>query len=874
MKNLRNKKLVLIDGHSQAYRSFYALPSLTNSKGQPTNAVYGFLTTIFKIIKEQEPDYLAVSFDLAGPTFRKKKFEAYKAHRKPMPDELVSQIPLLRKCLQAMGIPIFEKEGFEADDCMATLAKKAESEGLEVLIATGDKDILQLVDEKIKVLRVHKSELSIYDKDKVKEQYGVGPEGIADLLGLMGDASDNIPGVKGVGEKTAAGLMEQFGSLDKIYGHLDKVKSDKMRENLQAQEESARMSRDLARLDLAVPLEIKWDDCKVGAYNTPEFYNFLKEMEFKRLLSEFTPPAPATPEGMAMASSVFETFTQAKEIQALVKEMKKQKALSLALLQGEGHPLEAPLLGLTFCFGPQSTYFIPAGPVLEKTLPDLKTILEDEAICKVGHNLKSKQLGLFSLGVVLKGLCFDTMLAGHLLDEQQAPGRELGGLTLAYLSEVLEKSEPSPQSAATEALSVWKLVPLMKEKLKDKRLEELYLTLEMPLLKVLARMEQRGVAVDRMVLKKISIELERELERLTGEIYGLAGETFNINSTQQLAKILFEKLKLPTVRKTKTGYSTDVEVLEELSDKHPLPAKLLDYRQYNKLKNTYVDALPELVLKSTGRIHPVFHQNGTATGRLSCSDPNLQNIPIRTDWGVKIREAFVAGKKDQTLLSADYSQIELRVLAHLSQDQGLMEAFQKGVDIHTQTGQRIFGVKEVSKDMRRKAKVVNFGVIYGMSPFGLAKELEIPVGQAQDYIEGYFRTYPRVREYFNGVILQAQKSGYVSTQGGRKRYLPDLLSQNKNKRDLAERMAFNTPIQGTAAELIKKAMLDIEAKTDKDKLPLSMILQVHDELVFEVPKTQAEEMAKVVKSIMEKAMPLSVPVEVEVKSGANWRLAH
>ncbi|MDD4878875.1 MAG: DNA polymerase I [Candidatus Omnitrophica bacterium] len=879
-------RLFLIDGNSFCYRAFYAIRSLTNSKGQPTNAIYGFITMIRKLIEDEKPGYLAIAFDLKGPTFRHKKFEEYKIHRKPMPDELVDQMPLIKEVVRGYNIPLFEMQGYEADDVLATLAVKAADKGYEVYIVTGDKDMLQLVGPRIKVYNVHKEGL-IYDKDKVKERYGVPPEGIADLIALMGDSSDNIPGVTGIGEVTAKKLMEDFGSLDKVLSAGDKIKSESLRKKLTEYRDQAILSKELATVDRDVPVKIDFDELKLKEPDNARLYDLFSELEFKRLLKDLSAPGK-------QLSGKYHLVEGEGALDGLVKGLAGQKKFALDFETTGTDPLSCEPVGISFCWEEGAAYYVPIGDVKggfdkEVLFGKLKPILEDKKKLKIGQNIKYEQLLLAVNGVNMEGPVFDTMVASYLLNPSKL-NHNLEDITLEYLN--LKKTpitdligvgkkkitmkeveiEKIKDYCCQDSDAAFRLKDVLEGQLEEKNLGKLFHEVEMPLLGCLAAMELTGVAIDVDYLAKMSKEMEKRLEKTTAEIYEIAGTEFNINSPKQLSEILFVKMKLPVVKKTKTGHSTDVEVLEALSAVHALPALLLKYREVSKLKSTYVDALPQLVNPRTGRVHTSFNQTVTATGRLSSSDPNFQNIPIKTEMGKQIRRAFVAGEKGWVILSADYSQIELRILAHFSQDKELLDAFDNGRDIHTHTASLIFGVREgeVTPEMRSIAKTVNFGIIYGMSPFGLSRELKIEVSKAKEFIDAYFEKYGRVKTFLEDLVDEARENGYVTTILNRRRYLPEINSQNNSVRQFAERAAINAPIQGSAADLIKIAMINIHNVLKEKKLDSKMILQVHDELVFEVPGDEVEETKKIVKTRMEEVVKLTVPVKVQVKAGKNW----
>nr|MBU1327932.1 DNA polymerase I [Candidatus Omnitrophota bacterium] len=886
----KKEKLFLIDGNSYCYRAFYAIKELRNSKGKPTNAVYGFILMLKKLLEKEKPAYLAVAFDLKGPTFRHEQFEDYKAHRKPMPDDLVSQMGLIKETVSGYNIPIFEKQGFEADDILATIAKKISQQGIDVYIVTGDKDMLQIVDKNIKVYSAHKDDL-IYDNEMVRERFsGLGPENITDFIALSGDATDNIPGVRGIGEKTAIELIKEFGSLDNIYKNLDKIKSEPRRKMLSEQEDSARMSKGLAMVDLNVPIEIDIADMRVKDPDSEKLLVIFKELEFKNFARDI-----ASCNSDVHKEARYKTITGLGDFKNFILELKRKSEFVLDTETTSEQPMEAKLVGISFCWKEGEAYYVALrsmtdvqGIDLEIAIKELKPILEDENIKKIGQNIKYDKLVLLNYGIEVKGIAYDTMIASYLLN----PSRMSHGLdTIAFeyldhkmtsIDELLGagKKRVTMDMVDIEKVSMYscgdsdvtlRLKNVFEKEIFKKELETLFENIELPLVNVLSDMEKNGIKIDIDFLKEASSEMEIELSQLIKDIYQIAGEEFNINSPKQLRRILFEKLGLPIVKKTKTGASTDVEVLEKLSPLHPLPKELLRYRELSKLKSTYVDALPELINKKTGRLHTSFNQAVTATGRLSSSNPNLQNIPIKTEEGRKIRKAFI-GEKGNFIMSADYSQIELRILAHLSKDPELISAFEKDRDVHNHTASLIFGVdeKEVTPGMRANAKTVNFGIIYGISAFGLSKGLGIDPGNAQQFIDSYFERYPAVRVYMEERIEEARSTGYVMTLFNRRRYIPEIKTGGMREQQQAERIAINTPVQGSAADLIKIAMINIHRVMKKKNLKSLMTLQVHDELVFEVPKDELDKMKELVKEEMEGAVKLLVPIKVSVQYGKNW----
>ncbi|MDP2911738.1 MAG: DNA polymerase I, partial [Candidatus Omnitrophota bacterium] len=859
-------------------------------RGQPTNAVYGFILMLRKLMEKEKPGYLGCAFDLKGPTFRHKQFEDYKIHRKPMPDDLISQMSIIKEVISAYNIPVFEKQGFEADDILATIAKNASSQGIDVYIVTGDKDMLQIVDDHIRVYSTHKDGL-IYDNETVKERFsGLGPESITDFIALAGDATDNIPGVTGIGEKTAIELIKEFGSLDNLYANLDKIKSESNRNMLSEQEQSARMSKELACVDKAVPIDIDVNEMRIKEPDQERLLNLFKELEFKNFAREI-----ASSDSDIHKEARYKTIANLEDFKDFMAELREQKEFVLDTETTSAEPLRAELVGISFCWKEGKAYYLVLGSGLgaqginlKNSLKELKAILEDEKIKKIGQNIKYDKLVLSNYGIDLKGISFDTMVASYLLNPSRM-SHGLDDLAFEYLDHKMTaieellgtgKKRITMDMVDAEKVSMYscgdsdvtlRLKNIFEKELLKKELEKLFNDIELPLVEVLSRIEKNGIKIDVEFLKEASIEMDKELSGLIKDIYRIAGSEFNINSPKQLSHILFEKLGLPVVKKTKTGASTDVEVLEKLSSLHGLPKELLRYRELSKLKSTYVDALPELVNKKTGRVHTSFNQTVTATGRLSSSNPNLQNIPVKTEEGRRIRKAFV-GEKGNFIVSADYSQIELRILAHLSKDPELIAAFERDSDVHSHTASLIFGVKEpdVTPEMRSNAKTVNFGIIYGISAFGLSRGLNIDPASAQQFIDSYFERYPRVKLYMEEKIEEARSCGYVTTLFNRRRYIPEIQTGGMREQQQAERIAINTPVQGSAADLIKIAMINIYRKMEKRKFKSLMVSQVHDELVFEVPEDELDEMKDFIKEEMEGAVKLLVPVKVSVQCGKNW----
>lgn len=878
-------KFILIDGNSFCYRAFYAIRELRNSKGEPTNAVYGFITMLEKLVKAVRPDGVIVTFDMKGPTFRHTKYGEYKAQRAPMPEDLVLQMPVIKSVVEAMNIPVFEKQGFEADDVMATLAARLSKKSHDVFIVTGDKDALQLVDKKVKVLNPQKDNF-IYDEAAVKQRFGVEPARVVEIMALMGDASDNIPGVPGVGEKTAMKLIEEFGTLEGVLKNLSKVKGEKLKESLDKFRDQARLSRELAEIHREVPLDIDPEKLECREPDIEKLSALYERLEFRSLLKALPGHSPKNADDSELDYHLVKTE---KEFEVLKKELAKKKAWALDFETTGVDALTARPIGLSFSFKEKQAYYVSFAELgAKECLHALKPLLEDEKIKKIGQNLKYEINVLKNFGIELGGVSFDTMLASYCLNPAKANHNkedialEHLGLHLTSITELIGKGKAQLTMDQVDLDRVYRygcqdaditlrLAHTLREKLEKSDLTGLFEKMEMPLVPVLAGMEYEGIAIDEAMLKRSSLEMEKQLAALTKDIYRLAGQEFNINSPKQLAEILFEKLGLRVVKRTKTGASTDVEVLTELSEVHALPRELLKFREISKLKSTYVDALPQLANPKDHRVHTSFNQTVTATGRLSSSEPNLQNIPVRSEEGRKIRRAFVAGQKGSCLVSADYSQIELRVLAHLSEDKHLIQAFKDGEDIHRYTASLIFNVepKAVTSTMRESAKTVNFGVLYGMGAFSLAKSLHITNDAAKDFIKAYFDRYPRVKDYLDGTLDGARKDGFVTTAFKRRRYVPEIRSKDPRMRSFAERTAINAPIQGTASDVIKIAMVNIAAKL-RDGYGSKMLLQVHDELVFEVPKAELDRLVKMITHEMQEAVHFKVPMKVSVKHGPNW----
>jgi DNA polymerase I len=874
--------IALVDGSNYLYRAFYAIPALTNSKGFPTNAIYGFTNMLLKLLRENKPDYIAVVFDVKGPTTRHEEYTDYKATRKPMPDDLSPQIPFIKDIIRGFSIPVLELQGTEADDIIGMLAGQASKKGWRTVIVSGDKDLMQLVDENVIMADTMKNKT--YDVAAVKERFGVGPDKVVEILGLMGDTSDNIPGVPGIGPKTAQRLIEEYGSLEAVLQNTENLKNVKLRESFRKYADQARLSRQLALIRKDIEFEFDLQDAARKEPDKELLAKLFSEFEFSTLLQEIKQGAKAEVVDCKI-------ITDKQKFDELLEHLQRCHDFACEFIREINQP--ADLVGIALSLD-GATFYLPLTQTQAKeklktkdVISALAPVLLSDKIKKYFYDLKATLVSLPDFDV---RAAEDIGLMAYLLNPAKH-SYELAEIAWEYLHQQLPSAQDTaggknnslsaapPDKMATyggqRADTIAKLGNVLTGKLKEIKADELYSKVEMPLLHVLAEMEKKGVLIDTSILKQMSAELGQLLSISEEKIYRLAGDKFNINSPKQLQTILFEKLNLPKGRKTKEGYSTDVDVLTYLAQSHELPAEILAYRSLTKLKSTYVDALPALIDSQTGRIHTSYNQTATATGRLSSSNPNLQNIPIRTLEGKRIRQAFIA-TLDSLLISADYSQIELRVLAHLSEDKTLINSFASDEDIHTRTAADVFGVfpEMVNADMRRQAKVINFGILYGMSAFGLAKELGVPQKTAQAYIDGYFERYKKVRAYLDDILAGAHRDGFVCTLLNRRRYLPELKSKIPSVRQFAERMAINTPIQGTAADLIKVAMVNIAHLLTKKKLAAQLIMQVHDELVLETPVKEKEEVMALVKKEMEEVIKLKVPLKVEIASGKNWDEAH
>lgn len=898
----RRHKLVAIDGNSLLYRAFFAMKHLSTTSGLPTNAVYGFTMMLDRIISEEKPDSLVVAFDAPVKTFRHEEFDGYKAHRKPAPDELKAQGPIVRSLVEAYRIPIIEIHGFEADDVVGTIAKQACESGYDTLIVTGDLDALQLVNDCVKVMTTVKgvTDTVIYDEQAVIDRFGIRPSQMADFKALKGDASDNIPGVRGVGDKTAAKLINQFGSVESIYEHIDEVKDEKLKNLLLASSGDAVMSKRLATIVTDVPFERTVEDLKSQEPDYERLRTLFRDLEFRTMLKRLPGPTievEAAFDGPKMELGVCRTVESQPELDSLLKQLREAGRFAIRTHTTVGKPTESDLIGIAFCIGSGNTAYVRidgANPPEHIPTLDLgdedksfsvdvrvfRDVLESSELAKVGHDLKADLEALELRGVKLNGLEFDTMLGAYVLNSARSSyavtdvAFEQLGLEIPHVNLKAKNRESEPAidfAICAETEAIWHLAGVLREKLQRDNLLDLMDRVEMPLVPVLAAMELRGVAVDTEYLGKLSVRLNGRIRELEHEIYALAGHEFNIGSPKQLQTVLFEERQIPSGKKTKTGYSTDADTLESLALIHPIVAHILEWRELTKLKSTYTDALPKLINPRTGRIHTSLNQAVAATGRLSSSEPNLQNIPVRTEIGREIRNAFIASG-DNLLVSADYSQVELRIMAHVSDDPELMRAFEFDEDVHVHTASTLFGIpeSEVNSDQRRRAKTVNFAVIYGMSDFGLAKELGIPTREAHEYIERYFAKFPGVRRYAEETVAYARENGFVMTTLGRRRYIPEINSGNRNFRLFAERQAVNMPIQGASADVMKLAMIAVDHALREQGLKTQMVLQVHDELVFEVPPDELRTLVPLVRKLMEEAEEFAVRLVAEVKVGKNW----
>ncbi|HXE81473.1 MAG TPA: DNA polymerase I [Vicinamibacterales bacterium] len=886
--------LFLIDGSSQMYRAYHAIRGLSGPDGRSTNAVYGFVTMLRKLIADHHPEYIGASFDLAGPTFRDQLAADYKANRAAMPPDLAEQIPWVHEACEAMGVPVVTREGFEADDVIGTLARCAAAEGHRVAIVTGDKDFLQLVDDRIHVFNP-RDDGTWYDAAAVAEKWGVTPSQVVDVLALMGDSIDNVKGVPGIGEKGAKDLIATWGSLDRLLEHAADVPQKKYREALLAHADGARESRELLRIRTDVPCEFDLERFRYRGASRQRCFELFGKLGFRSLLMEYAPTAESV-------ERAYEAVSTIEALEKVVRAIRSAGRVAIRVLADAPGADGGILLGIALSIAPRQAWYVPVhnsallggpGLALDAITAHLRPVLEDPAIGKVGHDLKTDAVLLARCGIGLEGIAFDTMLASYLIDATRSshPLEEAALERLSY--KALTEDDicgrgPKALTLGTVPADVMltyageradlalQLASHFEPLLKSEQLDSVYRELELPLIPVLVDLELAGVRIDGRALSAQSARIEQELDRLSTRIYELAGLRFNINSPRQLSEVLFDKLQLPATKRTgKTrAVSTAVEVLEELALVHELPRLVLEWRALQKLKGTYIDALPQLVNPATGRIHTCFNQAVAATGRLSSSDPNLQNIPIRTELGREIRRAFVADP-GHVLISADYSQIELRVLAHLSGDESLIEAFQRGEDIHDRTALKVFEPNSAldPHELRRRAKIINYALLYGKTAFTLARDIGVTQQAAQEFIDAYFAGFPRVRTFIDETLAAARRTGSVRTLFGRRRLVPELTSRNGQVRAAAERVTVNLPIQGTAADILKRAMIDVHAALEQASSRTRMILTVHDELLFEAPLDEAESAADLIRERMEHAVELKVPLTVDIGIGPNWKEA-
>ena len=887
---MSKKRLFLIDGHSLLYRAYYAIRHLTNSQGFPTNAIFGFLSMMRKLQEKENPSYLGIVFDTKGPTFRHEAFKEYKANRKPMPEDLAVQIPVLKKILKAMHIPTVEYEKYEADDVLGSLAKKASAQKVHSVLVSTDKDLYQLVNEST-TLYNHAKEIHM-DEKVVEKHFGVPPSQVVDVLALWGDSSDNIPGVPGVGEKTSKTLLHQFRTLENLLENIDQIPMPPLREKIIKHLDQLRLSRQLVTIEKNLDIDL---DLKAFSLSDPSYEDLiplLQELEFSAMLSEYI-------ERQDKSEREYHVIFQADQLHKLVSRIKKIKCVSLDTETDSPFPTRARLVGMSFSVEPDQAFYLPLGhdyagaPAQlskKKAFRILGPVLSDPMIIKIGQNIKYDFIVLRREGLELQGIDLDTMILSYLLEPNWGK-HNLGKLALSYLQkktipyeEIVGKGK---NQLTMNAVDIERVVPyacqdadfamaLSKQlwpRVKEQKLDGIYREYDLPLITILADMETWGVKIDPDRLKDLSEEIQESLDRRSSRIFEISGEEFNLNSPAQLATILFEKMGLPTSRRTKKtkGYSTSVTILQDLAQNFPIAQHALEYRQLAKLKSTYADALPLLINSETGRIHTSYNQTVAATGRLSSSNPNLQNIPARGKWGPRFRQAFIP-EKGYLFLSADYSQIELRVLAHLSEDSGLIETFFTDQDIHQETAARVFAnsTELFPEEQRRRAKIINFSIIYGATAFSLARELGTSNAEAQAFIDLYYEKYPKVKEYLEKSVTDALENGVAKTLFGRKRQVPELKQKDRSTQQFGRRIALNTPIQGTAADLMKKAMIDIGQDIKNHGLGAKMILQVHDELVFEVPKSEVGKTEILVKERMENVYPLRVPLKVHLGWGANW----
>jgi len=888
-----NKILYIIDASAYIHRAYHAIKPLTTSKGIPTNAVYGFIKLINKVKKEKNPDYIAVCFDHPSKNFRHKLSPDYKANRKPLDADLLTQMPIARQAVKAMELACFEKEGFEADDVIGTIAKKAEQQNIKVVIVTGDKDLFQLVNENINIWNESKN--IMFDRQKVFEKYGLYPENIIDMLALTGDSCDNVCGVKGIGEKTAVKLINTYGQIENIIANADSLKG-KLAQAIKDATDTLLLSKKLVQLELNVPLDFSIGQTKFNDNLFEHAQDFLKEYE----LYSFMPANPLQikqeQKNIFIETKNNVTLIDTKQAaENLQQNLMQQKEIAINIETSGSEIFQDLIVGISFCYGQDNNYYIPINHndfILQQLKQEdfieiFKPVFENEKINFIGYDLKFIKHILKTININLKNIGFDVMIASYCINPAQKHTVE--NLALKFLNfhikteeEIFSKGakkiktdnlsiETLSEYSCSKAISIYNLKNKLTDELNKNNLQNLFFDIEMPIINVLYDMEETGIKIDKVFLDNFDNEITKEISIIEQNIYNIAQEKFNINSPKQLAEILFEKLKLPAVKKTKTGYSTDESVLAELTE-YEIATEILKYRELQKLKTTYIDSIKKFIEFEGERIHTIFNQAVTTTGRLSSSNPNLQNIPIRTDYGKKLRNAFVADE-GKIFISADYSQIDLRSLAHISKDKNLIKAFNSGADIHTATAMEIFNIEKkeaVTKQQRSAAKSINFGIVYGISAFGLSKQLDIPVQKAKEYIDNYFLKYPGIKNWSEQIIKEAKQKGYVKTITGRIRYIPEINSTNKQIVSFGERMALNTPVQGTSADIIKIAMINIYKKLEEQNLKAKILIQVHDDLLLEVPVEEKDIILKLLKREMETAVKLDVPLLVDIKTGTNW----
>jgi DNA polymerase-1 len=912
--------LVLMDGHAMVYRAFYAIqqPLNVRSTGEEVRAVFGFLNTFLRSLADWRPTHCAIAFDLSKPTFRHREYDQYKAQRPPMPEELRPQFGRVRQVMQAFGVPIFEEEDYEADDLLGTLCRQAEKQEIETLILTGDTDELQLVSPWVRVLLSYSVQgRTLYDVAKVRERYGgLSPDVVPDIKALVGDPSDNIPGVPGIGAKTAIRLLNKFSSIEGIYDHLEEIGPPRAQQSLREHKEQAMRGKFLTTIVRDVPIELDLEHARFWQYDRPRVVEALTDLEFFSMVPRIPDPhgdgGPVVQAELPIAAEEhretdYEVVDTSEALGALVRELDSTDGFAFDTETTSLNAMAAQLVGLAFSNSPNRAWYVPVGHIegkqlpLDRVLQELRPVFESEAVPKFAHNANYDLTVLAQHGVKVNNLAFDTMLGAHLsgrkaiglkalalerLHIEMTPISELIGTGRKQITMAQVPIDKAADYAAADADVAYQLYGLFSKEVEEMGVKNVLESVEMPLVPVLVRMQTNGVALNTSLLEQMSADLGGKISRIEAETYEVVGHQFNLNSSQQLGDVLFKELRLPHTKKTQKGYSTDASSLEGLKrqidqgtveDVDPKALEILDrvleYRQLAKIKSTYVDALPSLVNPTTGRIHTSYNQTGSATGRVSSNDPNVQNIPVRTELGRQVRKAFVAeNAPESTLLAADYSQIELRVLAHLSRDPGLLEAFHSGQDIHAATASSVYevGVTGVVPAMRRVAKIMNFGVVYGLSAFGISQQTGLSPEEGKQFIETYFGKYPGIRQYIDSVKAQVNKMGYVETVMGRRRYIPETRSANFHVRAAGERMAINMPIQGTAADIVKIAMVNVQERIDSLRLRSMMTIQVHDELIFEVPKEELEQMKEVVLELMPAAMELAVPLDVELKTGYTW----